>query len=228
MELVKKLKLTQFILIFGFLAVALPAQNATAMGNELEKVDKKIKIPDITKSYKGHKWWKDYSVFVKNEISKEKFKPLFNIKVDKIKGLCPKYTHLKADDKKKFWNVFFMSVAYAESGFNHNSRPCSGIMQLTCDSNARKRYGCTLCKSNSTLRQSPLIGIRCAMNIVAHWAKRGKLLNTRHPYFETLRPNSHYKKKIKPSVLKYAPEKCGNDKPKIKGLWPVKAEKIEL
>jgi hypothetical protein len=180
---------------------------------------------DMDRSYSSGLWHRDYTALVKNRLSFDRHQSLMNISPHYVGEICPRYSNLKKTDRENFWTVFFMAVAYAESDFNHHSRPMTGIMQLTCDANARIGYGCSLCTSNSRLRGSPLIGIDCAMNIISHWVKRGKLIGS-HPYFETLRRNKHYNRKIRPTVQMYAPKSCGNNYKPNRYDWPLKAHKI--
>jgi hypothetical protein len=149
-----------------------------------------------------------------------------NIGSGYVYELCPRYDRLKRADRENFWVTFFMAIGYAESGFNNNSGPMAGIMQLTCDNTARRGYGCSACTSNSRLRKSPMIGIDCAMNIISHWARRGKLIGS-HPYFETLRRNQHYKRKIRPTVQLYAPKDCGNNYQYNGYDWPLKQSQVQ-
>jgi hypothetical protein len=180
---------------------------------------------NLDQSYSSGIWHRDYSSLIKDRLTYDRHQTLMNISSGYVSELCPRYDRLKRQDRENFWVTFFMAVAYAESDFNHYSGPMSGIMQLTCDNNARIGYGCSMCTSNSRLKKSPLIGIDCAMNIVSHWAKRGRLVG-QHPYFETLRRNKHYTRKIKPTVQIYAPKECGNNY-KYNGYdWPLKSNKI--
>lgn len=181
---------------------------------------------DIHKPYPSGLWRRDYTAFVKHQMKEEAHQPLMDLPKSMLQELCPRYDRLKRSDKENFWVTFFMSLAYAESGFDNHSGPKSGIMQLTCDSNARKGYGCSLCTSNQKLRSSPLVGIDCAMKIVKHWAKKGVLIG-RHPYFATLRKNNHYLRKIKPTIQVYAPKECKNQFTPTPWHWVLKQEKIE-
>ena len=180
---------------------------------------------NLDRTYTGGVWHRDYSELVKDRLNFDRHQVLMNIASGYVDELCPRYDLLKRQDRANFWVTFFMAVGYAESNFNNKSGPMSGIMQLTCDANVRRGYGCTSCTSNSRLRSSPMIGIDCAMNIVSHWARHGRLTEA-HPYFETLRRNVHYKRKIRPTVQIYAPKACGNNYQANDYDWPLKANKI--
>lgn len=164
---------------------------------------------DIDGRYPSGIWHTNYSIEVAEDLKEDPKQTLMKLPGSLVADICTRYDKLKAGDRKNFWQTFFMALAYAESGFDHNSGPMTGIMQLTCDENARKRYGCSACTSADRLRKAPLIGIDCAVKIVSQWAAKGKLL-TNHPYFETLRKNAHYYNKVKPTVLAYAPKACEN------------------
>lgn len=181
---------------------------------------------DITKPYPSGMWRRDYTQLVKDRLKIDRHQALVNINPGMVQELCPRYDRLKRADRENFWVSFFMSVAYAESDFNNNSGPKSGMMQLTCDANARIGYGCSLCTSNQRLKNSPLIGLDCAMNIISHWAKRGRLVG-QHPYFETLRKNTHFNRKVKPTIITYAPKECAANFKPTPWHWILKTSKIE-
>lgn len=181
---------------------------------------------DLDRPYPSGLWRQDYTKLVKEKLSSDRGQALINIAPEMVAELCPRYDRLKRSDRENFWATFFMALAYAESDFKNTSGPKAGIMQLTCDSNARIGYGCTSCTSNSRLRNSPLIGLDCSMNIISHWVRRGRLLG-KHPYFETLRANSHFRRKVKPTIQAYEPSKCESRYRQSPGDWITKASQIE-
>jgi len=120
---------------------------------------------------------------------------LYNLSGSNTFGLCPNLHNLKPSDKSEFFQAAFMGLASAESGYSKYSGPKTGIMQLTCDSNARVHYNCP-CKSRTHLRDDSALNIRCAMNIIDYQYRKGESIWSGNRYFETLRSNGHRTKII--------------------------------
>lgn len=140
--------------------------------------------------YSNRVWHPDFSQYIKEQLTDNHFRPLMMNASGSASSICPNFTNLNPDQRVIFWTAFFKGLAKAESGYDYNSNPKTGIMQLTCDGNARTGYGCT-CKSPNDLKFNPFKSIDCAMRIVNHWAAKGKFIYGKiHPYFETMRPKA--------------------------------------
>jgi hypothetical protein len=137
--------------------------------------------------YQNSRWADDFSQFVSEQILDTQFRSLFYNANGAATSICSKYSFLTVPEKISVWVSFFKGLAKAESGYNYNSRPKTGIFQLTCDQNAKKGYGCS-CSSNYDLKINPFKSIDCAMRIVNFWVAKGTFIyDGNHPYFESMR-----------------------------------------
>jgi hypothetical protein len=159
---------------------------------------------EATAPYKSNYSW-NYDGLVGRRAGSSK--ALMSIQGNETKGTCTNIQFLSRSEKIQWYKALFRAIAYAESGYNPNSTPKYGIMQLSCAKNNEVAvYGCN-CKSNHHHRTDSAMNVNCAVNIIEyHMAKnRGIFFNGDRQYFETLMGSAS---KVRKMLKHYMPKRC--------------------
>jgi hypothetical protein len=162
--------------------------------------------------YANHAWHEDFTQFIKENLMNNIFRPLMNNVNNIPSSFCPRFKLLNLVDRATVLAAFFKGIARSESGYNTDSIPQAGIMQLSCNHRERDPppagYGCK-CSSDDDLRNNPFVNIDCAMKIINYRFMKGDYIP--NEYFQSLRKGQEGSPlgKIYAETKKGAGELCG-------------------
>lgn len=180
-------------------AEATPPRGEQQIGDDPSSID----YPDVNSPPgTGGTWKKSWSRQVGHSLDEHSQELITDVEIpssDLAALNCPDYNEASADDKKRFWALFFSSISLYETDFNPNTRYwerglnvwSEGLFQLSV-STGRYHNGCEHLSSDNIL--DPLGNIACAVGVMRNQMRvRGSLFPSRAYYWSVLTTTKKYK-----------------------------------